>query len=81
MSINTNVREYDPYDTDWLNQIYELTSKDVEAVEHFFHDLYPDDDDGAVRLHDEPFGDHLPQPEDRIVDLQELHKRIGLVSH
>ena len=52
MSINTNVREYDPYDTDWLNQIYELTSKDVEAVEHFFHDLYPDDDDGADYAYD-----------------------------
>jgi len=52
MSINTNVREYDPYDTDWLNQIYELTSKEVEAVEHFFHDLYPDDDDGADYAYD-----------------------------
>ena len=52
MSINTNVREYEPYDTDWLNQIYDLDSKDVEAVEHFFHDLYPDDDDDADYAYD-----------------------------
>ena len=52
MSINTNVREYEPYDTDWLNQIYDLDSKDVEAVEHFFHALYPDDDDDADYAYD-----------------------------
>jgi hypothetical protein len=52
MSIDTNVREYDTYDTDWLNQIDDLSSKDVEAVEHFFHELYPDDDDEAEYAYD-----------------------------
>ena len=52
MSIKTNVFEYEPYDTDWLNQITDLSSKDVQAVEHFFHDLYPDDDDDADYAYD-----------------------------
>ena len=39
------------------------------------------DDGGAVWRHDEPLADHLPQTEDRIIDLHEQHKRIGLVSH